>query len=495
MLKTLRHLTPDDRLLHLILSGIAVLIAALALLLVAPRRASGQQRAFATPPVSTAVADVPATSASTNGPPRVGPAILDSIARLAIMRNLGVRQAGEVARQSQLGVRQAAGMFLPSLSVDARYSEMNGALDLGDVINPAYAALNQVIGKPMFPTDVHQTLPYKQETKLHSVLPLFNGALFANLAAARAIRDLRGAELDAAKRRLDAESRIAYLNYARAARAVEIYDAALKVVSENQRVAERLVGAGSATGDAVYRARASVADVQQQRAESVRLRDAALGQLNLLLDRNPTSPVALIDDAALPDLRPLSLEDALLASKRREERDQAAAGAAAARAQGRAATSSFLPSVAVAGDYGIQGMEYHFDTSHDVAMASVVLQWNLFNGGQDYTRRQQAAAARRVSDLRAQEAERLIALDVRTAYDAVDVARQSLAAAMARADASRRAFQVVDRRFNEGLAPHLEWADARAQLTAAELNLVMSRYALIARYVDLERASAVRAIP
>jgi len=494
MFKTLRHLSPDDRLLHLILSGITVLIAALALLLVAPRSASGQQRAFATPPVSSAVADVSA-AASTNAPSRIGSAVLDSIARLAITRNLGVRQAGEVARQSQLGVRQAAGMFLPTLSVDARYSELNGALDLGDVINPVYAALNQVTGKPMFPTDFHLTLPYKQETKLRSMLPLFNGALFANLAAARAIRDLRGAELDAAKRRLDAESRIAYLNYARAARAVEIYDAALQVVSENQRVAERLVGAGSATGDAVYRARASVADVQQQRAESVRLRDAALGQLNLLLDRDPTTPVALIDDAALPELRPLSLEDALLASKRREERDQAAAGAAAARAQGRAATSSFLPSVAVAGDYGIQGMEYNFDTNHDVAIASVVLQWNLFNGGQDYTRRQQAAAARRASDLRAQEADRLIALDVRTAYDAVDVARQSLAAAMARADASRRAFQVVDRRFSEGLAPHLEWADARAQLTAAELNLVMSRYALIARYVDLERAAAVRAIP
>jgi outer membrane protein TolC len=124
-----------------------------------------------------------------------------------------------------------------------------------------------------------------------------------------------------------------------------------------------------------------------------------------------------------------------------------------------------------------------------------VLQWNLFNGGQDYVRRQQASSARRVSAMRAQEADRLIALDVRTAYDAVEVAKQSLSAATARVDASRRAFQVVDRRFNEGLAPHLEWADARSQLTAAELNLVMSRFALIARYVDLERAAALRAIP
>ena len=471
--------TPREELTHLLITCVVIVLTALALLLALPREAAAQN-AF----------PAPATFAA----PRVA-SPLDSIAQLAIARNLGVRQAREAERQGQLAVRQAAGLFLPTLSVDARYSEMDGAIDLGDVINPAYAALNQLIGRPQFPTDIHQTLPYKQETKLRSTLPLFNGALFANLAAARAIRDLRGAELAAAKRRLDADARVAYLNYARAARAVDIYDAALRVVTENQRVAERLVGAGSATGDAVYRARAGVADVQQQRAEAVRVRDAALGMLNLLLDRHATTPVAMLDDAVLPDLRPITLDEALVAAQRREERTQAAAGAAAARAQGRAATSSFLPSVALAADYGVQGAEYHFDTNHDASMASVVLQWNLFNGGQDLMRRQQAAAARRSSELRAAEADRIIALDVHTAFDAVDVARQGLTAATARVDASRRAFQVVDRRFNEGLAPHLEWADARSQLTSAELNLVMSRYALVARYVDLERAAALRAIP
>ena len=479
-----RAVGPDDRLLHVIIAGLAVLIAALLLLLLFPG-AVGAQQAFAQSPVAAPVTGSPAPSANA----------LDSIARLAIARNLGVRQSREAERQGQLGVRQAVGLFLPTLAIDARYSEMDGALDLGDVINPAYAALNQLIGRPQFPTNIHQTLPYKQETKLRSTLVLFNDAAFANLSGARAIRDLRGAELSAAKRRLDADARVAYLNYARAARAVDIYDAALKVVLENQRVAERLVGAGSATGDAVYRARASAADVQQQRAEAVRVRDAALGALNLLLDRDPDTPVPALVDSLLPELRPITLDEALTAAQHREERAQAAAGTAAVRAQGRAATSSFLPIVAVAADYGVQGSEYHFDTNHDAAMASVVLQWNLFNGGQDMVRREQAAAARRSMELQSAEADRMIALDVRTAFDAVSVAREGLTAATARVDAARRAFQMVDRRFNEGLAPHLEWADARSQLTAAELNLVMSRYALVARGVDLERAAALRMIP
>ena len=456
---------PDSRSLHLLLAAVTVVIAALALLLLWPRDVAAQ------------------------GSP------LDSIARLAISRNLGLRQSREAERQGALGVRQARGLFLPTLAVEARYSDLNGAIDIGDAINPAYAALNQLIGRDEFPTNIQQTLPYKQETKLRSTLPLFNGSLLANLAAARALRDLRGAERVAATRRLDADARLAYLNYARAVRAVEIYDATVTVVAENQRVAERLVGAGSATGDAVYRARAAVADVQQQRADAVRLRDAALGMLNLLLDRDADTPVAMLGDAQLPELRPLTLDEALTAALRREERAQTAAGSAAARAQGRAAAATFLPSLALAADYGVQGAEYHFDRDHDAAIASVVLQWNLFNGGQDATRREAAASARRTMALRSADADRMIALDVRTSFDAVGVARAGLVSATARLDAARRAFQMVDRRFTEGLASHLEWSDARAQLTAAELNLVLSKYTLAARVVDIERAAALRAIP
>ncbi len=456
---------PDSRSLHLLLAAVTVVIAALALLLLWPREVAAQ----ATP--------------------------LDSMARLAISRNLGLRQSREAERQGALGVRQARGLFLPTLGIEARYSDLNGAIDIGDAINPAYAALNQLIGRDQFPTNIHQTLPFKQETKLRSTLPLFNGSLLANLAAARALRDLRGADRAAATRRLDADARLAYLNYARAVRAVEIYDATVTVVAENQRVAERLVGAGSATGDAVYRARASVADVQQQRADAVRLRDAALGMLNLLLDRDADTPVAMLNDAQLPEMRPLTLDEALTAALRREERAQTAAGSAAARAQGRAAAATFLPSLALAADYGVQGAEYHFDRDHDAAIASVVLQWNLFNGGQDATRREAAASARRVMALRSADADRMIALDVRTSFDAVGVARAGLASATARLDAARRAFQMVDRRFTEGLASHLEWSDARAQLTAAELNLVLSKYTMAARVVDIERAAALRAIP
>jgi len=420
---------------------------------------------------------------------------LDSIARIAIANNLAVRRTHEREREADADVRRARGMFLPSIGVDARYSEMSGVVNIGDFINPAYATLNQLTGTHNFPTNVNATLPLQQETRLRTTQPVFNAALFANLDAARSTRTLRGAERAAAIRRLDATSRISYLDWARASRAVDIWNATIPVLAENARVSQCLVDAGSSTPDVVLRARADVADAEQQRAEAARVRDAALGALNLLLDRAPSEPVASVADSALPVAPTITFADALAASAQREERAMAGAAIDGARAAGRAASSAFLPSVAVAVDYGVQGNGYHFDRDHDVAVASVVLQWNLFNGGQDAARRESANAAREDANIQRADVDRQIALDVRTTWDAVQVARSAVESARARLDAARAAFKLVDRRYVEGLASHLDWSDARARLTAAELNEVVTRYTLAARGVDLERAAALRPIP
>ncbi len=424
-------------------------------------------------------------------PPQNG-SPLDSIARIAITRNLGVRRASEIERQADAGVSQARGMFLPTVGIEARYSRFSGVMNLGDFINPAYSALNQLIGRAEFPTNIDATLPYTQESKFRGAVPLFNGTLFANLAAARSIRDLRGAERATMVRRLDADVRLAYLDYMRAQRAVDVWDATIPVIAENVRCAQRLIDAGSATPDAVLSARADLAEAREQRADAIRLRDAGLGGLNLLMDRAADAPVPALDDAALPRPPQLTRTDAQIASQRREEFQVAGAAMGAARAQRNSAKSSLLPSVALAVDYGWQGNTYEFDRNHDVAVGSLVFSWSIFNGRQDAARLDAARSAQRGAELQRAEIDRQVALDVRTAWDALEVARENEAASVERLTSARAAFTLVDRRFTEGYAPHLEWSDARARLTAAELNVVLARYTLAARIVNLERAAALR---
>nr|MCU0615872.1 TolC family protein [Gemmatimonadaceae bacterium] len=209
---------------------------------------------------------------------------------------------------------------------------------------------------------------------------------------------------------------------------MDVWDATLLVLDENVRVAERLAAAGQGTVDAIYRARADRDEAAQQRADAERRRDAARRTLNLLLDRDEDTPVPVLDDstliAPLPAERVAALGDAL---RRREELRQAALGLDAAARQRQLASASFFPTVVLAGEWGIQGDRYRFDGSGNVALASLVLQWNLFNGGQDAARREQATLEQRKAALRQREAERAVTRDVADAWDAARVAQQALA--------------------------------------------------------------------
>jgi outer membrane protein TolC len=411
----------------------------------------------------------------------------------ALARNFGLTAERLADQRAAADVRVARGLFLPSLGVASRYSYLAGVPNIGDFVNPAYAALNGLLGQNRFPTNLDITLPQRHDSHLELRQPLFNAGIVANYAAARGRRDGQRFALLAAARRLAADVQTAYLNEASARRAVEIYAASLALVRENERVAERLVAAGRATPEAVFRARADRSDIEQQLAEA-RQRDAAAGRvLNHILRRPLEAPVDVIPDSAL-DL-PLSLDsDSAVAHALayREELHEVDAGIRTGQAGVRAATAAFLPSVSLAVDYGVQSRDFAFRSSQDYWAVSVVVSWNLFNGGQDAARRTAAQLdVERTRTIR-RDLEDRIALEVRTAYEAAAVAHAAIATADDRLEASRRTFQLVHRRYEEGVASPIELVDARTALTSAELNRVVTAYQYAIHYVDLERAAALR---
>ena len=422
--------------------------------------------------------------------------LLDGYVAEALAANLAIAQQSVALSRANAGVREANGRFLPTVGLNARYSEFSGVVNIGDFINPAYAALNQLIGESRFPTNVNATLPFRQETKLELTQPLFNDALFGARAAARAQRDLAGATRKGAMRQLAADIQQAWLGYASTVRAVETLEFTLPVLDENVRVSERLIGAGQATPDVLLRARAERSELLQQIEEAKRQRHAAQRGFNLLRNRDDDSAITLVDDSTLLHVDTLSRSAVLAhALAHREELAQAGSGISLARAQQRIASSAYLPNLALAASYGVQGDRYRFNSRSDVGLASLVLSWNAFNGGQDAARREQANATRTEAEYRQREAERAIALQVGNAYDAVQSARSTLTTAGDRLASAERAFALVQRRFAEGLATPVEFLSARTAFTSAAINQVITRFIFATRVVELERAAALRALP
>jgi outer membrane protein TolC len=433
---------------------------------------------------------VPATAAAATDPDPLR-AIVDE----ALRANLGLEQERLAERRAAADVREARARLLPSISLEARYTHFENATNIGDLINPAYATLNQLTGTNSLPTNIDLTFPQRYESHLRLVQPLFNEPARAGLAVASARHHGQTMQLAAAARALAAQAQTAYLQQASARRVVEVYDATLATVSENERVAERLLEAGRATPEAVQRARAERAEVEQSLAEAEEQRLAATRAFNTLLKRPLDASVEAIPDSAF-DL-PLAVgadqavERGLLG---REELRQVDAGVRAAQAAKRAATTGMIPSVAGVLDYGFQGNDLSVRDKDHIWSASVAVSWSLFNGGGDLARRSAAGYEAARARTKRQDIQDQITLEVRTAYEEASVARQAIRTADVRLEAASRTFTLVRRRFEEGAASPYELVDARTALTNAQLNRVLTAYRYAIRRVDLERAAALRDI-
>jgi outer membrane protein TolC len=300
------------------------------------------------------------------------------------------------------------------------------------------------------------------------------------------------AATEVAERQLAAQIRLAYLEVARATRVEELADSTLELLRENLRTAESLVANGAATPDAVLRARADRSEGEQRQADAGRLRATAIQSFNLLLERPLDAEVPLVADSGLGIGLRTPLDTAVVHGlAAREELRQLEAGTRVAQGQERLARSAFLPSLVAAVDYGFQGEQYRFAGNRDFLVASLVLQWNLFNGGQDKARRDEARLeAERFRTARAASA-REVELEIRTAWRAALVSRQALVTATDRLASAERNYGLVERKHRAGAASQLELIDARTSYTSARLNLILTTYDYFARCVDFERAAAL----
>ena len=72
--------------------------------------------------------------------------ILDSYIREGLSNNLALQQKTASYNQSLAALKEARGMFMPSISLNARYTVAEGGrtivFPVGDLLNPVYSTLN-----------------------------------------------------------------------------------------------------------------------------------------------------------------------------------------------------------------------------------------------------------------------------------------------------------------------------------------------------------------
>ncbi|MBN2089944.1 TolC family protein [candidate division KSB1 bacterium] len=432
--------------------------------------------------------------------------LLENYIQEGLKNNLALKQQAFSFQKSMKALQQARGMFLPSFGIEARYSRAGGGrmieMPIGDLVNPVYQTLNQILamtGQPArFPENIpNQTIPFlreeEQETKIRVIQPLFQPALYFNYKLKSNLKEIKQIEMEIFKRHLIADIKKAYFQYLQTGKVTQIYEKTTELLEENLRVSQSLFINQQATEEVVFQARAELADLEQKRMEAEKNKKLAAAYFNFLLNRSLDSPIDLIDDQIFRISHELDnleqVENSAL--ERRLEFEQLRQGIEAARQGVRLATTSYLPGITGVFDYGVQGEKYRFTEKDDYWMGSVVLQWNIFRGFQDQAQRSQAKIEMASLETQQIELNQKIKLEIKAAYDNLTVCHQAVIAAAEQRTSAQKSFRIVHKKYQEGMAPQIEFIHARTLLTNAEINFAISQYDYHIKYAEFERVTGL----
>jgi outer membrane protein TolC len=431
--------------------------------------------------------------------------VLDTYIKIGLENNLSLRQQQFSLEQSMEALNEARGLFFPSIDIGARYSRAGGGrefvIPVGDLVNPVYQTLNQLLGvhgqPPLFPENIpDQKVQFLREeehdTRVRLVQPLFQPAIWSNYSLKSELNDIEDLKTTIFKRNLVAEIKRAYYNYLKATQVVELYQKIEEVQTENLRVSQSLYAAGTATQDVVFRAQAELGGTEQEKLHVENLQRQSKSYFNFIINRPLQEEITTISDHKnlllnIPDLE-LAREHAFA---HREELRQIKSAISAADKSAAIVKSRYYPGLNAVLDYGFQGEKYKFSTDNDYWMASLVLDWNLFNGFQDKAKLQQAHLEGKKLSTQENELRNLIELEVERIYDNLTVAQKTIEVNQRRVESSLASFNIISKKFEEGAAAQVEYLDAQTTLTNAAITEIISRYDYYIVYADFERIVAL----
>ena len=416
---------------------------------------------------------------------------LDSLIRTGLGSNLGLQQQNFALERSFAALREARGLFLPSVTLLADYTYADGGrnidIPVGDLMNPVYSTLNQLTQSNAFPQIANvseQFLPNDfHDTRLRLALPLINAEIWYNEKIRREAYDGQQAALTVYKRELVKDIRSAYYNFLRADQALSIYTNAEKLLQDNRRLTETLVGNGLALRSNLLKIDAEIAKNEAARVEAENNRTNALRYLNFLLNRPLDTPIAT-DSTALTAQPPAELNGG-----RREELAQLESGIRQNQYLVRMKRGYLLPTVNTFFDAGYQGFYYRFD-EQQYYLGGVQLRWNLFAGMTNTRKVQQAEAGLRELESKRAETEKQLELQTSAARLSLQTAQVQVTGAEAQERFASEYYRQTLSRYREGQALVLELTDAFTQWTNNRLALNAARASRLIRQAELERALA-----
>lgn len=422
--------------------------------------------------------------------------ILQGYLKRGLDSNLALRQQYFDLQKAQLDLKRARTLFYPQANITSQYTLAHGGrtqdIPVGDLLNNVYSTLNELTASNKFPQVPNQTIAFLpndfHDTKLEVSVPVVNVNIRYNRQIKEEQINTQQAAIGVYKRELVKDIKQAYYQYLQADKSVNIYNNALGLVQENLRVSEKMVNNGTATKEAILRAKAQVSQVQASLIEATNNRKNAAAYFNFLLNE-PLETNILADSMVTEQLAPVPpLAQEVPAV--REELAQLKSTQKVLTTNLKLNKSHGVPTLNAFYNIGFQGFQFKFNGDQFYQLGGLQLRWELFRANDNKYKIQQSQVDLEALANQYKRTEQQLSLQVRTAYNNYYSSLQSVAALRDEVQSAQETYRLTERRFREGQALQLELIDIRTQLTNAQIRYSLAQLAVLTRAAEVERATA-----
>jgi outer membrane protein TolC len=431
---------------------------------------------------------------------------LDAYIAEGLSNNEAIKQQNFNLEKSVYALKEATGLYMPNINLKADYLDSRGGrtidFPIGDIVNPIYRNLDQINsvvapGSPRYPTlnNVSEQLNPQNfyNAYVRASVPIVNAEIWYNRKIKKDQISLQKSEVAIYKRELVKDIKVAYFNYLKATSAVSIYENALIIVNESERVNQRLVDNGKEVVFALSRAKSEVSKIKAQLNDAKNTQKNAAAYLNFLLNK-PLDSEIKVDQALLANAIILP-GDPTPNSAKREELAKLFTARQITNNALTLSKSSWIPKLGAQIDLGSQASDFHVNSHTGYYLLGISFDWSIFNGLRDVNKMKQARIDVEALESQTKYVEMQLKLSATTAANSYTSSVEQYKNAITEESTSGQYFNLMNKRYKEGQALYIEYLDARNENTLASLRKAITYFDAWIKYSESERANADYKLP
>ena len=417
---------------------------------------------------------------------------LDGYIETGLKNNEVIKQHNFDINKSMYALKEARSLFYPTVSLNGSYTKAEGGrtidIPIGDMLNPVYNTLNQITNSNAFPTLENQSVLINPDNfydaKIHTTMPLLNFEIIYNKRIKSQQTSLQKIELEIYQRELVKEIKIAYYKYIQSVEGIKIYEDALALVKENQRVNKSLFKNEKINRTAVLRSDNEVIRIQANLETAKQNSNNARSYFNFLLNEKLDTAIE-VDENETPPIDAVSEN-----TQNREELKKLTQAKEINDNVSKLTQSYWFPKVNGFADFGIQDFDFEVNKQSRYYFAGVGLEWNIFSGNKNkYKLKQTEEDSKKISS-QIDNVKQQLVLQFQVSQNNLKSALEQFYADKNQKESAKKYNEDITKLYKEGQAIYIELLDAQNQWVNAQLNTNIALYNSWIAFAELERANA-----